>query len=50
MKSRWPIWRIVLAYVVMACLALLSVWVVDQKVHRLPAVYPAINPIAPINK
>jgi hypothetical protein len=36
-KSRWPIWRIILTYALLAALAVASVWFVDQKVHHLPA-------------
>lgn len=48
MTRRWPVERIVLAYVVMTLIALASVWVVDRKVHLLPMTLPSSNPASPI--
>lgn len=45
MNHRWPIWKIILAYTLMALLAAAAVWVVDRKVHLLPSTSPA-TPIA----
>jgi hypothetical protein len=30
----WPVWRKVVAYVLMAALSLAAIWFVDVKVHR----------------
>jgi hypothetical protein len=32
--STWPLWKKVLAYVVMAGISLGAIWLVDVKVHR----------------
>jgi hypothetical protein len=36
----WPLWRKIVAYVLLCVLALVSIWIVDRKVHR-PAAEPA---------
>ena len=41
---RWPVWRIVTAYAILAALAVASVWFVDQKVHHQPAPYSETEP------
>jgi hypothetical protein len=50
MQARWPIWKIVAAYFVMALLAAGSVWFVDRKVHVLPRARPIPMPTSPIRK
>jgi hypothetical protein len=37
--SRWPAWKKVLAYALLAGLSFTAIWFVDVKVHR-PAVMP----------
>jgi hypothetical protein len=36
-RRRWRRWQVVLAYAILAALALGSLWLVDRKVHLLPA-------------
>jgi hypothetical protein len=36
----WPLWRKIAAYAVLSVLAMVSIWIVDRKVHR-PAAGPA---------
>jgi len=38
MKSTWPLWRIVMAYALLAALAVASIWFVDQRVHHQPSI------------
>jgi len=48
-KGQWTIGRIVLAYAAMTLLALASVWIVDRKVHLLPA-RDSQNPASPTSR
>ena len=36
----WPLWRKIAAYTILFVLALISIWIVDRRVHR-PATGPA---------
>jgi hypothetical protein len=49
MRPRWPAWKVVAAYLIMALLAAASVWFVDRKVHLLPrrAVPEQTQPVQP---
>ena len=33
--KKWPIWRIVLAYVILLAIAFTSIWVIDRRVDAL---------------
>jgi len=39
----WPLYRKILAYVLFSALALLSIWIVDGKAHRISA--PGSSPV-----
>ena len=41
----WPLWRKIAAYAILSVLALVSIWIVDRKVHR-PAAEP-VSTLAP---
>ena len=45
-RPRWPLWRIVLVYALMALLAMAAVWFIDRKVQLLPQRDPA-SAVAP---
>ncbi|WP_428937644.1 hypothetical protein [Fontivita pretiosa] len=47
--DHWTTGRIVLAYAAMTLLALASVWIVDRKVHLLPA-RDSQNPASPTSR
>ncbi len=36
-RVKWPMWKVVLAYLSMSALPVGSVWFIDQKVNHLPA-------------
>lgn len=33
---RWPLWKILLAYLLLAAVALLAIWYIDLKAHAVP--------------
>jgi hypothetical protein len=43
--SPWPLWRKVLAYVLLLALALVSIWYIDRKVHKYPSGVAAPRPL-----
>jgi hypothetical protein len=43
---RWPLWRVVLAYVVLAGMAAAAIWYVDLRAQRSGET-PAANRVAP---
>jgi hypothetical protein len=47
-KTRWPLWRIVMAYAILLAIAFMSIWVIDRRVDELaqPAAAPAGGPQA----
>jgi hypothetical protein len=43
--ARWPIWKRIAAYILLALLAVLAIWIVDQKVRRIEtASLPSTQP------
>jgi hypothetical protein len=47
-KTKWPLWRIILAYAILLAIAFTSIWVIDRRVDALaePAGAPASGPRA----
>lgn len=44
-RARWPVWKTLLAYIVLGAVAVGSVWFIDD--HVLAAVDPATTSTAP---
>jgi hypothetical protein len=44
-RERWPRWRMVLAYAVLAALAAAAIWFIDLKAHHTPVPTPQDNSI-----
>ncbi len=40
---RWPLWKIIMAYVVFAVLAAVAIWYIDRKAHVVPEPAPTTS-------
>lgn len=42
--AKWPLWKVLLAYATLACLAAAAIWYIDLRAHRPPALRPTGMP------
>jgi hypothetical protein len=43
----WPMWKKLLAYAALTCLAAGAIWFIDLRAHRPPKLRPGMTPTTP---